>query len=51
MSSMARADAFRLAVFWRGMFLICVAAAVLSWRMFMRLEAIEGRGPELRLPE
>ena len=27
------------------------AAAIASWRLFMRLEAIDGRGPEMRLPQ
>ena len=30
--------------------LVCAIAAVMSWRMFMRLEAIEGGGRDLRLP-
>ena len=38
----AAIDQFKLAVFWRGMFLICSASAVGGWWMFMRLEAIEG---------
>lgn len=32
------------------MFGVCAFAAIAAWRMFMRLEAIEGRGAELRLP-
>jgi hypothetical protein len=32
------------------MFGVCAFAAVATWRMFVRLEAIEGRGPELTLP-
>ncbi|MEX2662450.1 MAG: hypothetical protein WD227_11000 [Vicinamibacterales bacterium] len=43
-------DGFRQAMFWRGMFVIVAAAATGSWWMFMRLEAIEGRGQDLRLP-
>lgn len=30
---------------------VCVAAAVASWRLFMRLESIDGRGQDVRLPE
>jgi hypothetical protein len=30
---------------------VCVAAAVASWRLFMRLEAIDGRGQDVRLPQ
>lgn len=29
---------------------VCAVAAIAMWRMFMRLEAIEGRGAELTLP-
>jgi hypothetical protein len=35
---------------WGSMFAVSVIAAVGSWRMFMRLEAIDGRGAEMRLP-
>ena len=38
----AAIDRFRLLVFWRGMLLICALGAVAGWRMFMRLEIIEG---------
>ena len=38
----AAIDRFRLLVFWRGMFVICAFGAVAGWRMFMRLEVIEG---------
>jgi hypothetical protein len=44
------ADNFRLAVFWWGMAGVCVAAAIANWLLFLRLEAIEGRDPELQLP-
>jgi len=40
----------KFAVFWWGMTGSCAVAAVLSWRMFMRLEAMEGRDPHVRLP-
>lgn len=43
-------QAFSFAVFWRVMLGICAIAAVMSWRMFMRLEVIDGRGQDLRLP-
>jgi preprotein translocase subunit SecG len=33
------------------MFLICALSAVASWRMFLRLEVIEGHGPHVQLPE
>jgi len=45
------ADDFSLAVFWWGMVEICAVAAVSNWRVFRRLEAIEGRDAELHLPE
>ena len=38
----AAIDHFKLAVFWRGMFLICAVSAIAGWWMFTRLEAIEG---------
>jgi len=47
----AAIDRFKLIVFWRGMFLICALAAVAGWRMFMRLEVIEGHGPDVEIPE
>lgn len=46
----AEIDRFKLIVFWWGILGLCVVAAVSGWRMFMRLEAIEGRGPEVRMP-
>ncbi len=42
---------FEMAVLWRGMLVLCAIGAVMSWRMFMRLEAIDGRGPDVRLPQ
>jgi hypothetical protein len=41
---------FREAAFWRAMSGIIVTAAVGVWWMFIRLEAVEGRGQDLRLP-
>jgi hypothetical protein len=43
-------DPFTQAVFWPAMFAICAIAAVASWWMFMRLEAIDGRGSDIHLP-
>jgi hypothetical protein len=47
----AAIDHFKLVVFWRGMFLICAVSAVAGWRMFLRLEVIEGHGPHVELPD
>jgi hypothetical protein len=44
------AERLKLAVFWWGLSGFCVVAAVSSWRMFMRLEAIERRDPQMPLP-
>jgi hypothetical protein len=45
------ADHLKLVAFSRGMLSVSAIAAVLSWRTFMRLEAIEGPGgQDLRLP-
>lgn len=33
-----------------GTLVLCAAGAIMTWRTFMRLEAIDGRGAELRLP-
>jgi hypothetical protein len=43
--------AFTMAFLWRGTLGMCAIGAVASWRMFMRLEAIEGRGADLHLPQ
>jgi len=40
----------KLVVFRRGMLGLCAIAAVLGWRTFMRLEAIEGPDADLQLP-
>lgn len=46
----AAIDRFKLAFLWWGAFVVCAIAAVSGWRMFMRLEAIDGRGAELGMP-
>jgi hypothetical protein len=47
----AAIDRCRFVVFWPGMFLICAAAAIGGWRMFQRLEVIEGHGADVQFPE
>ena len=42
--------AFRLSFFWRATLLLCGIGCVATWRMFVRLEAIEGLGRDLGLP-
>lgn len=37
-------------VLWGSTLAVSVAAAVAGWRMFIRLEAIDGRDPDVRLP-
>ena len=44
------ADHFRFAIIWRGTLGLCAIGAVMSWRMFMRLEAIDS-SPDVRLPQ
>jgi hypothetical protein len=44
------ADAFIMSILWPGTLLLCVFGAVASWLTFMRLEAADGRWPEVRLP-
>jgi hypothetical protein len=39
-----------MTIVWRTTLGLCAVAAVMSWRMFMRLESIDGRGPEVQLP-
>jgi hypothetical protein len=46
----AEIDRFKFAFFWRVMAGVWALAAAGSWWMFMRLEAIEGRGAEFHLP-
>jgi hypothetical protein len=40
----------QVAFTWRGTLALCGVAAVMSWRKFMRLEAIDGPGQDVRLP-
>lgn len=47
----AQIDAFARMMLWRGMLAIAAVAAVSSWVMFMRLEAVEGGGRDLHLPQ
>ena len=42
-------DGFRAAFVWRAEILLCAASAILMWRTFMRLEALEGAGPAVDL--
>jgi hypothetical protein len=44
------AQPLKVVVFQRSMVGLCAVAAVLGWRTFMRLEAIEGRGTDVQLP-
>ena len=46
-----RADAFSIVFQWRGTLGICAIGAVATWRMFMRIEAIEGQGEALDLTQ
>ena len=43
-------QAFRLAFVWYGTIGLCVVGCIGTWRMFMRLESIEGPGQHVRLP-
>jgi hypothetical protein len=43
-------DAFRMRFMWFATLGLCAIGAVMSWRMFTRLEAIEGPGQDVRLP-
>jgi hypothetical protein len=49
-ATLAQASARFLDIFAHTMLAVVVLSALLMWRLFMRLEAIEGRGLELRLP-
>ena len=40
-------NAFRLSFFWRGTLLLCGIGFIATWRMFLRLEAIEGLGRDV----
>lgn len=44
------AERLKFAVLWWGLTGLCAIAAASSWRMFMRLEAIEGDDAQVRLP-
>ena len=43
--------AFMIAFLWRSTLTICAIGAVATWRMFVRLEAIEGCAEDLSLPQ
>jgi hypothetical protein len=49
-ATLAQANAQFLDIFVHTMLAVVVLSALLMWRLFMRLEAIEGRGLELHLP-
>lgn len=40
-----------LTILWRGALILCAIGGVASWRLFMRLEAIDGPGADVRLPQ
>jgi hypothetical protein len=44
-------DEFKIKVLWWGTLAGSAIAALASWQMFMRLEAIDGRGADLSLPD
>jgi hypothetical protein len=44
-------DNFKFAFLWRGLFIVCAVAAVSTWRMFARLEAIDGPSADIQAPE
>src|SRR5437773_2309005 len=41
---------FALTLWWRGAVALCAFGAVMTWRTFLRLEAVDGRGAEIQLP-
>jgi hypothetical protein len=43
-------DRFKRTFFWWGITAVCTAAAAAGWRLFMRLEAIEGPGSDIAVP-
>ena len=43
-------QAFWMTFVWSGTLGLCAIGAVMTWRTFTRLEAIEGPGPDVRLP-
>jgi ABC-type transport system involved in multi-copper enzyme maturation permease subunit len=50
-SSHSQAEQFSMSVLWGGTLGLCAIGGVLGWRTFMRLEATEGPGAEMRLPQ
>lgn len=44
-------EALRVAILWRGTLGLCAIGAMMSWRMFTRLEAIEGPGQDVSTPQ
>ena len=47
----ADVDRFKYLFLWRVMIVTCLVAAAASWRTFMRLEAVDGPGADLQLPQ
>jgi len=45
----SQVDDFRLAVWPKAMLVFCAVGAVLGWRTFMHLEAVDGSGEDIRL--
>lgn len=43
-------DALTMDVMWRGMTIVVMTSVIGSWWMFQRIEAVDGRGLEMRLP-
>jgi hypothetical protein len=43
-------EELQFAILWKGTLVFCAVGAVMTWRMFMRLEAIDGPGQDVRLP-
>ena len=50
-SSHSQAEHFSMSVLWGGTLGLCAVGGAMGWRTFMRLEATEGRGSEMRLPQ
>ena len=42
-------EAFRLAFVWYGTIALCIVGGAMTWRLFWRLEAIEGPGQQVHL--
>jgi hypothetical protein len=49
--SHSEAEHFSMAVMWGGALAVCAVGGVMGWWTFMRLEATEGRGTEIQLPQ